>query len=116
MLGDHEPVLAMVAEARRRGKEVVISALTIIGAVHSRTDQARLRWILSGLRIVPVADEEARTASAMLIGAGLHGHKYAVDAAVAELALRQQRPVVLLTSDIDDLAKLCGDRVRLVSV
>ncbi|TLS44754.1 hypothetical protein FE633_18080 [Streptomyces montanus] len=56
------------------------------------------------------------TASAMLISAGLHGHKYAIDAAVAEMALRQRRPVVMLTSDIDDMAKLCGDRVRLVAV
>ncbi|GAA5004116.1 DNA-binding protein [Kitasatospora paranensis] len=116
LLGDHEPAVALVAEARKRGMEVVISALTIIGAVHSRTDQARLRWILSGVRIVQVGDEEARAASAMLIATGLHGHKYAIDAAVAEMALRQQRPVVLLTSDIDDMTKLCGDRVRLVAV
>ncbi|MER5637917.1 DNA-binding protein [Kitasatospora sp. NPDC002227] len=115
LLNDHEPAVALVGEARKRGMEVVISALTIIEAVHSRTDQARLRWILSGLRIVPVGDEEARAASAMLIAAGLHGHKYAIDAAVAEMAVRQQRPVVLLTSDIDDMTKLCGDRVRLVA-
>ena len=48
--------------------------------------------------------------------AGPHGHKYAVDTVVAETALRQLRPVVLLTSDVDDMAKLCGDRVPLVSV
>ena len=116
LLSDHESAVALVAEARRRGMEVVISALTIIQAVRGRTDQARLRWILSGLRIVQVGDEEARAASAMLIAAGLHGHKYAIDAAVAEMALRQQRPVVLLTSDIDDMTKLCGDRVRLMAV
>lgn len=52
----------------------------------------------------------------MLINAGLHGHKYAIDAAVAETALRQRRPVVMLTSDMDDMTKLCGDRVRLVAV
>jgi hypothetical protein len=51
-----------------------------------------------------------------LINTGLHGHKYAIDAAVAEMALRQQRPVVMLTSDIDDMTKLFGDRVRLVAV
>lgn len=113
---DHEPTVALVAEARKRGMEVVISALTITEAAHGRTDQARLRWLLSGLRIVHVGDEEARAASALLIGAGLHGHKYAIDAVVAELALRQQRPVVLLTSDLDDMVKLCGDRVRLVAV
>ncbi|MFF1867599.1 DNA-binding protein [Kitasatospora herbaricolor] len=116
LLNDHERAVALVAEARKRGMEVVISALTIIEAAHGRIDQARLRWILSGLRIVQVGDEEARAASAMLIAAGLHGHKYAIDAAVAEMALRQQRPVVLLTSDIDDMTKLCGGHVRLVAV
>ncbi|WP_101256667.1 DNA-binding protein [Streptomyces barkulensis] len=115
-VSDHESVVALIAEARKRGMEVVISALTIIEAVHRRTDRARLAWVLSGMRIVPVGDEEAKAASAMLVDAGLHGHKYAIDAAVAETALRQRRPVVMLTSDIDDMTKLCGDRVRLVAV
>ncbi|WP_267242661.1 DNA-binding protein [Streptomyces sp. PR69] len=116
LLGDDERVVALVAEARRRGMEVVISSLTIIEAVHARTDKARLGWVLSGLRAVAVGDEEAKAASALLMGAGLHGHKYAIDAAVAEAALRQQRPVVMLTSDVDDMTKLCGDLVRLVAV
>jgi len=34
---------------------------------------------------------------------------------VTDLALRQQRPVVMLTSDLDDMAKLCGDRVSLAA-
>ncbi len=108
--------MALVAEARSRGMEVVICALTIIEAVHARTDTARLRWLLSGLRVIPVGDEEAKAASALLTGAGLHGHQYAIDAAVAEGALRQRRPVVMLTSDADDMTKLCGGRVRLVAV
>ncbi|MBT2446424.1 DNA-binding protein [Streptomyces sp. ISL-43] len=116
LLGDDETVVALIAEARSRGMEVAISALTIIEAVQARTNKARLNWVLSGLRAVPVGDEEAKAASALLMAAGLHGHKYAIDAAVAEAALRQQRPVVMLTSDIDDMAKLCGDRIRLVSV
>ncbi|MEU2597016.1 hypothetical protein [Streptomyces hirsutus] len=115
-VSDHEPVVALIAEARKRGMEVAISALTIIEAAHRRTDKARLAWVLSGVRIVPIGDEEAKAASAILIGTGLHGHKYAIDAAVAEMALRQRRPVVMLTSDIDDMTKLCGDRVRLVAV
>ncbi|MEW1546384.1 DNA-binding protein [Streptomyces tsukubensis] len=116
LLADDERVVALVAEARSRGMEVVICALTIIEAVHARTNRARLTRLLSGLRVIPVGDEEAKAASALLMGAGLHGHKYAIDAAVGEAALRQQRPVVMLTSDIDDMAKLCGDRVRLVAV
>jgi hypothetical protein len=116
LVNDHEPVVALVGEARKRGMEVVISALTVIEAAHCRTHKARLNWILSGLRIVHIGDEEAKAASTLLINTGLHGHKYAIDAVVAEMALRQQRPVVMLTSDIDDMTKLCGDRVRLVAV
>lgn len=60
--------------------------------------------------------EEARAASKPLMEAGLRGHKYAIYAAVAEAALRQRRPVVMLISDIDDMVRRCGDRVRLVAV
>ncbi|WP_431042934.1 DNA-binding protein [Streptomyces sp. P1-3] len=116
LLSDDESVVALVAEARRRGMEAVICALTVIEAVHARTDRARLRWILSGLRIAPVGEEEVKAASALLMDAGLHGHKYAIDAAVAAIAVKQKRPVVMLTSDVDDMTKLCGDRVRLVAV
>jgi predicted nucleic acid-binding protein len=116
LLADDEQVVALLVEARSRGMEAVISALTIIEAVHARTNRARLNWVLSGLRVIPVGDEEARAASALLMEAGLHGHKYAIDAVVAEAALRQHRPVVLVTSDVDDMTKLCGDRVHLVAV
>jgi hypothetical protein len=116
LLADDEQVVAMTVEARSRGMEAVISALTIIETVHARTHKAGLNWVLSGLRVIPVGEEEARAASKLLMDAGLHGHKYAIDAAVAEAALRQHRPVVILTSDIDDMVKLCGDRVRLVAV
>lgn len=71
------------------------------------------------MRIAHIGAEEPKAASAVLINAGLHGHEYAIEAieaAVAELALRQRRPVVMLTSDIDDMTKLCGDGVRLVAV
>jgi len=70
-VSDHEPVVALIAEARRRGMEVVISALTIIEAVHRRTDKARLAWVLSGVRIVHIGDEEAKAASA---APGRHAH------------------------------------------
>lgn len=116
LLSDDERVVALIAEGRSRGMEVVICALTIIEAVHARTDKARLNWILSGMRVIPVGDEEARAASSLLMEAGVHGHKYAIDAAVAEAALRQRLPVVLLSSDVDDMTKLCGGRVHIVGV
>ncbi len=116
LIDDHENTVSMVAGARSRGMEVVINALTIVEATHRRSNHARLAWLLSGMRISPVGDKEAKAASALLLDTGLHGHKYAIDAIVAEMAMRQQRPVVLVTSDIDDMTKLCGDRVRLVGL
>lgn len=115
-IDDETTVSAMVAEARSRDVEVVISALTIIEAAHRRTNRSRLTWLLSGMRIVHIGEEEAKAASDLLAAAGLHGHTYAIDAALAEMALRQPKPVVMLTSDIDDMKKLCGDRVHLVAV
>ncbi|MFE7722656.1 DNA-binding protein [Nocardia rhizosphaerihabitans] len=115
LVDDALSVVAVLAEARRRGMEVVVSALTVIEAVHAKTDRARLSWLLSGIRIEPVDETAAKAASDLLIETKLHGHKYAIDAVVAELAARQRPPVLLLTSDIDDMKKLCGTSVRLIS-
>lgn len=69
-----EQVVALVAEARSRGMEVVISSLTIIEVVQAGTNKSRLNGVLSGLRVVPGGDEEARAASKLLMEAGAHGH------------------------------------------
>ncbi|GGK57900.1 hypothetical protein [Nocardia camponoti] len=64
----------------------------------------------------PVTEQSAKSAVALLKEAGLPGHKYALDASVAEVALRQTPPVAIVTSDVDDLTKLCGNKVRLIAV
>ncbi|MGS2809873.1 DNA-binding protein [Nocardia sp. MW-W600-9] len=115
LVDDALPVVAVLAEARQRGMEVVVSALTVIEAVHAETNRARLSWLLSGIRIEPVDEPAAKAASDLLIEANLHGHEYAIDAVVAELAARQRPPVLLLTIDTDDMKKLCGQSVRLIS-
>ncbi|MFE3223849.1 hypothetical protein [Nocardia sp. NPDC059228] len=57
-----------------------------------------------------------RRAASVLLAAGLHGHKYAFDAAVAEMAVRQPPPVIVMTSDPQDMHTLCGDAVRIISL
>ncbi|WP_344596356.1 hypothetical protein [Actinomadura vinacea] len=52
----------------------------------------------------------------LLRAQGLHGHKYAIAAVVAATALHAVKPALILTSDEDDMAKLCGKAVRVVSV
>lgn len=109
-------VMAVLELAERQDFELVMCAVTLIEATHDRTRAPRLNWVLSRIRVEPVTLESARASSALLRAAGLHGHKYAIDAMVAEMALRQPGPVSMITSDVDDMAKLCPRGVRLVAV
>ncbi|MFD9333741.1 PIN domain-containing protein [Streptomyces sp. NPDC060028] len=98
------------------GASLVVCANTIVEVSHSRLSTAKLDWALSRVRIEPVTEQTARSAARLFKTAGLHGHKHAIDATVAEMALRQPGPVVMLTSDVEDMAVLCGDRVKLVGM
>ncbi|MBQ1108460.1 type II toxin-antitoxin system VapC family toxin [Streptomyces sp. 404i] len=112
LLRNDRGMAARIEASRQVGVPVLVSALTIVEAVHGKTDLARLKWVLSRLRVEPVSQEDSLTAVALLQDAGgLHGHKYAIDALVAALALRVPAPVIVLTSDRDDWSKLCGKRV-----
>jgi predicted nucleic acid-binding protein len=107
-------VMRLLEQAERDGADLAMSAATIIEVSHSGVDIARMSWLLSRIRVEPVTKESARRSAELLKAAGLHGHKYAIDAMVAEVALRLPAPVVVLTSDVDDMVKLCGQRVRAV--
>lgn len=109
-------VTAVVREAQSNDFRVAVSALTPIEAFDARVANDRLRWHLSRLRVEPVTEEVSVHALDLLRDSGLHGHKYAIDAVVAATALRSTRPVVVITSDEDDMRKLCGQAVRLVRV
>ncbi|MEV0964086.1 DNA-binding protein [Streptomyces sp. NPDC049910] len=123
---DSEGLSAWVAQDRKvtavleafdgSGAEFVVGANTIIEATHTGTGIPRLNRLLSRVKVEPVTEESAKAAARLLKDAGLHGHPYAVDAAVAEMALRQPGPVVMMTSDPDDMARLCGDRIRLMGI
>ncbi|RVX45108.1 hypothetical protein EDD27_7885 [Nonomuraea polychroma] len=109
-------ILAMFQVFHTMGADLVIGANTIVEVSHARVSMPRLQWVLSRVKVEPVSEVAARVAASMLQAAGLHGHKYAIDATVAEVALRQRGPVAMLTSDVDDMARLCGDRVRLIGI
>ncbi|MFD8094128.1 PIN domain-containing protein [Streptomyces malaysiensis] len=109
-------VLAMFQVFHETGADLVVSANTIVEVSHSRVNLPRLHWALSRVKVEPVTEQAAEAAAELLKSAGLHGHKYAIDATVAEAALRQPPPVAVLTSDTDDMAKLCDDRVRLIGL
>ncbi|MEU8887099.1 PIN domain-containing protein [Streptomyces sp. NPDC048442] len=109
-------VLAMLRVFHDIGADLVVGANTIVEVSHARTNMPRLNWTLSRVKVEPVTEQAAKAAAELLKETGLHGHKYAIDATVAEVALRQPGPVTLLTSDADDMTKLCGGRVRIVSL
>lgn len=107
-------VLAMFQVFHDMGTDLVVGANTIVEVSHSRVNLPRLRWALSRVKVEPVTEQSAKAAALLLKEAGLHGHTYAIDATVAETALRQPGPVAVLTSDADDIGRLCGDRVRVI--
>lgn len=109
-------VMRLLEQAERDGADLAMSAATIIEVSHSAVDIARLSWLLSRIRVEAVTEESARRSAGLLKAAGLHGHQYAIDAMVAEVALRLPAPVVVLTSDVDDMVKLCGQRVRTIGL
>ncbi|MFI0570557.1 PIN domain-containing protein [Streptomyces tendae] len=117
LLCNDRRMAARIEASRQAGVPVLVSALTIVEAVQGKTHFARLKWVLSRLQVEPVSQEDSLTAVALLRDAGgLHGHKYAIDALVAALALRAPDPVIVLTSDRDDWSKLCGKRVVIKDV
>ncbi|MFF4244214.1 type II toxin-antitoxin system VapC family toxin [Streptomyces sp. NPDC001822] len=117
LLRNDRKMAARIEASRQVGVPVLVSALTVVAAVHGNTDLARLKWVLSRLRVEPVSQEDSLTAVALLRDAGgLHGHTYAIDALVAALALRVPTPVIVLTSDCDDWSRLCGKRVIIKEV
>ena len=109
-------LLAMLQVFHDMGADLVVGANTIAEVSHAKVNLPRLSWALSRVKVEPVTEQAAKASAELLRTAGLHGHKYAIDATVAEAALRQPGPVAMLTSDVDDMAKLCGKQVQLIGL
>jgi predicted nucleic acid-binding protein len=98
--------------ARERGARVAVSAITLTEALRGGPRDAAVHRVLSRIIVAPVTAAIARRAGELLGTAGLSGHRCAIDAVVAATALEMKRPVVLLTSDPDDLTKLIEEPDR----
>ncbi|CAL9298919.1 PIN domain-containing protein [Streptomyces sp. SudanB25_2051] len=116
MIKNDPHVVHLVRKAQERDTLVAISNLTLIEAWHEKVRMDQFRWHVSRLRVLPVTDAVTWRAIDLLRKAGLHGHKYAVDAVVAATALQYAAPRIVVTSDVDDMDKLCGNRVQAVGV
>ncbi|MFG2501542.1 PIN domain-containing protein [Streptomyces sp. NPDC048441] len=109
-LGDRA-MTARLKDAYRTDTRVVTSSMTLIEAYHGKIRQSAWNWAMSRIVVEPVTREVADAAVALLAEAGLPGHKYAIDAALAVIAGRQSGNVVLYTSDEDHMRKLCSGSV-----
>lgn len=120
--GDPRAIYPFEAIRRRRGH--VVTAATILTEVLRGTPRdAPINRILNKVEVVSIDLQRARNAGALLGKAGLSGHRCALDAILAEVALTLARPVVVLTSDAADMAKLTeephrqkSDRITLVRI
>ncbi|MGW8884671.1 PIN domain-containing protein [Streptomyces sp. NPDC055749] len=102
----------VLTKAHQAGIRVVTSSMTLIEAYHSKIRHAEWSWAMSRVVVEPVTRDVADEAIRLLGSTGLHGHKYAIDAALAVIAGRQRGRVVVFTSDEDDMRKLCGGGVQ----
>lgn len=109
-------VTGWLALARADDLRVITSAATLVEVVHPRINRPALEWTLSRLVVEPVTEPIARHAAVLLADAGLHGHKYAIDAILSATALAAPDPVTILTSDPEDLTALCEGRATVIKI
>ncbi|GLY21295.1 hypothetical protein Misp04_10270 [Micromonospora sp. NBRC 101691] len=105
-------VRAFLEIARERGARVAVSSVTLAEVLRGGPRDAAVHRVLSRISVQSVTPELGRRAGELLGAAGLSGHRCAIDAMVAATALELARPVVLLTSDPDDMSKLVDEPDR----
>ncbi|MEU2286688.1 PIN domain-containing protein [Streptomyces sp. NPDC013178] len=98
--------------ARDADLPVVTSAAVLVEVIHPKINHAALKWTLSRLSVEPVTQSVAQSAAALLRAAGLHGHKYAIDAMLCATALQHPGRVTILTSDVEDIGLLAAEHAR----
>jgi predicted nucleic acid-binding protein len=101
--------------ARDADLPVITSAAVLVEVIHPKINEAALKWTLSRLRVEPVTQAIAQSAATLLRTAGLHGHKYAIDAMLCATALTHPGRVTILTSDIEDIAILTANHARIAT-
>jgi predicted nucleic acid-binding protein len=103
---------AYLDSVRARRAQVAVSAITLTETLRGGSRDAAVHRVLSRITVVPVSGQLTRRAGELLGTTGLSGHRCAIDAVVAATALGLERPIVLLTSDPDDLNKLVEEPDR----
>lgn len=112
LAADHPAAYARLKAARNRRSAVVTAASTLTEVLRGGPKDARMHRVLGGMTVVSIDKQQGRAAGELLGLTGLSGHRCALDALLAVVALAQPRPVVLLTSDTDDMRRLTEEPGR----
>lgn len=104
--------MSLAHDTRDRNGQVVAAASTLAEVLRGRPEDAAVHRVLQRINVVPIDASHGRTAGELLGRTGLSGHKCALDALVAAVALGRVRPAVLLTSDPTDLLRLTEEPGR----
>jgi predicted nucleic acid-binding protein len=105
-------VRALARKAYERYERVVTAASTLAEVLRGRTEDVRIHRVLQRVSVASIDKEAGRQAGELLGATGMSGHRCTVDALLAVVALAQPRPVVLVTSDPEDMARLTEEPER----
>jgi hypothetical protein len=112
LAANHPAAYARLKAARNRRSAVVTAASTLTEVLRGGPKDAPVHRLLGGMAVVSIDKQQGRAAGELLGLTGLSGHRCALDALLAVVALAQPRPVVLLTSDTDDMRRLTEEPGR----
>jgi predicted nucleic acid-binding protein len=112
-LADGNPRAISFAKDAQGANAIVLTVASILTEVlRGGPRDAPVHRVLNDVSVVPIGSEEGRAAGELLGRTGLSGHRCALDALLAVVALAQPRPVVVLTSDTDDMRRLTDEPDR----
>lgn len=112
-LADGNPRAVSFAKDAYVANAIVLTvASTLTEVLRGGPRDAPVHRVLKDISVVPIGPEEGRAAGELLGRTGLSGHRCALDALLAVVALAQPRPVVVLTSDTDDMRRLTDEPGR----
>lgn len=112
LAGGDDQVKALVHKAHQRYDRVVTAASTLAEVLRGNAADAQMHRVLKQITVEEIDKEFGRKAGELLGATGLSGHRCTVDALLAVVALAQPRPVVLVTSDPEDMARLTEEPER----
>lgn len=98
--------------AKRHRRHIVTAASTLAEVLRGGHRDADMHRVLKDVEVIGIDGQHGRAAGELLGKTALSGHRCALDALLAVVALAQPRPVVLLTSDPRDLKQLTEEPDR----